>query len=73
MKTKQNKTKAKTAYTLSKAAKEQRKVAARKSAEARRTNEKWRTCAVTDSTYNWAVTKFGSVNEALRHYQQRAK
>lgn len=65
--------KAKAGYTLSKAAKAQRKQAAKKSAEARHTNDKWRTCGVTESIYQWAVTKYGSVNEALRHYKGRAK
>lgn len=60
-------------YTLSKAAKAQRKQAARKSADARRTNEKWRTCAVTESNHQWAVTKFGSVNEGINHLKRRAK
>lgn len=53
-------------YKLSRAAIQQRKDANRKSAQARRTTHKWRSAAVTDDCYNFAVSHYGSVNEALR-------
>lgn len=58
-------------YKVTRAARMQRQDAARKSAVARRTSEKWRSAAVTDSLYDFAVTKYGSVNEALRSLKRR--
>ena len=53
-------------YRLSRAALMQRRDANRKSAAARKTSYKWRSAAITEDNYEWAVTKFGSVNEAVR-------
>jgi hypothetical protein len=44
----------------------QRRDANKKSAAARKTSYKWRSAAITEDNYEWAVTKFGSVNEAVR-------
>ena len=60
-------------YKLTRAAKMQRRDAALKSAKARRTNDKWRSAAVTESLYEFAVTKYGSVNEALRHLKRNGR
>ena len=60
-------------YKLTRAAKMQRRDAALKSAKARRTNDKWRSAAVTVSLYEFAVTKYGSVNEALRHLKRNGR
>ena len=53
-------------YRLSRAALMQRRDANRKSAAERKTSYKWRSAAITEDNYEWAVTKFGSVNEAVR-------
>jgi len=53
-------------YRLSRAALMQRRDANRKSAAVRKTSYKWRSAAITEDNYEWAVTKFGSVNEAVR-------
>ena len=58
-------------YKVTRAARMQRKDAARKSAVARRTTDKWRSAAVTEKLYDFAVTKYGSVNEALRSLRRR--
>lgn len=60
-------------YKMSRAARMQRKDANRKSAAARRTNDKWRSAAVTETIYNWAVAKYGSVNEALRALKRNGR
>ena len=60
-------------YKVSRAAKMQRRDAALNSAKARRTNDKWRSAAVTESLYEFAVTKYGSVNEALRHLKRNGR
>lgn len=53
-------------YWLSRAALMQRRDANRKSAAVRKTSYKWRTAAITEDNYEWAVTRYGSVNEAVR-------
>lgn len=53
-------------YRLSRAALMQRRDANRKSAAVRKTSYKWRTAAITEDNYEWAVTRYGSVNEAVR-------
>ena len=53
-------------YRLSRAALMQRRDANRKSAAVRKTSYKWRSAAITEDNYEWAVTKYGSVNEAVR-------
>lgn len=60
-------------YKVSRAVRMQRADAARKSALARRTTDKWRTAGVTESLFDFAVAKFGSVNEALRHLKRITK
>jgi len=53
-------------YRLSRAALMQRRDANRKSAAVRKTAYKWRSAAITEDNYEWATTKYGSVNEAVR-------
>lgn len=58
-------------YRLSRAALMQRRDANRKSAAVRKTSYKWRSAAITEDNYEWAVTKFGSVNEAVRALRRK--
>ena len=59
-------------YRLSRAALMQRRDANRKSAAVRKTSYKWRTAAITEDNYEWAVTKHGSVNEAVRALRRQS-
>ena len=60
-------------YRLSRAALMQRRDANKKSAAIRKTSYKWRTAAITEDNYEWAVTKCGSVNEAIRSFRRAHK
>lgn len=60
-------------YRLSRAALMQRRDANKKSAAVRKTSYKWRTAAITEDNYEWAVTKYGSVNEAIRSFRRNSK
>lgn len=60
-------------YRLSRAALMQRRDANRKSAAVRKTSYKWRTAAITEDNHEWAVTRYGSVNEAVRALRRNGK
>lgn len=59
------------AYSVTAKVRNQRLEAAKKSAATRKTNERWRSAAVTESVYDWAVAKYGSVNEALKAQKRK--
>lgn len=59
-------------YRLSRAALMQRRDANRKSAAVRKTSYKWRTAAITEDNHEWAVTRYGSVNEAVRALRRQS-
>ena len=60
-------------YRLSRAALMQRRDANKKSAAARKTSYKWRSAAITEDNYEWAVAKYGSLNEAVRSFRRQGK